>query len=236
MKTIAMISSKGGSGKTTLAIHLALAASVAGHQAVIADLDPMENAVAWRNERPASADLPTVLPIRTLPETWDENSVLPTPSRQQKTSDAITQVINEAKLRKAEFVVLDTPSRDPVIIRLAAKTADVVLIPSRVGSEHDLDGLELTLSLIRDSRKPTYVIANAVSGTRGFTADASKKLSETGAWVAPHYLTDRAAFAVGIDDRAQVESHPAGQEIQALYVWLCNVLGLPPSGNVHRAA
>jgi len=237
MKTIAMISSKGGAGKTTLAIHLALAASAAGHQAVIADLDPLENAVAWRNGAPAAADLPTVLPIRPVPETWDENSVLRTPSRQQKTAAAIAKVIDEAKLQKAEFLVLDTPTRDPVIVTLAAKTADVVLIPSRVGSEHDLEELELTLSLVRDSRKPAYVIPNAVSAISGFTADASNRLSATGAWVAPHYLMNRAAFAGGRDiDWARLASHDAGREIEALYRWLCDVLGMPPRREAQKVA
>jgi cellulose biosynthesis protein BcsQ len=40
MKTIAIASQKGGTGKTTTAVHLATAATLAGFDAVVIDLDP----------------------------------------------------------------------------------------------------------------------------------------------------------------------------------------------------
>ena len=47
MKTIAIISQKGGAGKTTLSVHLATAAALAGHNAAIIDLDPQGTAASW---------------------------------------------------------------------------------------------------------------------------------------------------------------------------------------------
>ena len=51
MTTIAILSQKGGAGKTTLAINLAGAAEAAGHQVVIIDLDPQASAKAWYDRR-----------------------------------------------------------------------------------------------------------------------------------------------------------------------------------------
>ncbi|PZU79328.1 MAG: chromosome partitioning protein ParA, partial [Sphingomonas sp.] len=47
MPTIAVISQKGGAGKTTLAIHLAAAAHEAGRVALIVDTDPQATASQW---------------------------------------------------------------------------------------------------------------------------------------------------------------------------------------------
>ena len=51
MKTIAMLSQKGGAGKTTLAIHLAVAANAAKRPAVIVDLDAQASATSWKDLR-----------------------------------------------------------------------------------------------------------------------------------------------------------------------------------------
>ena len=51
MHTIAVISQKGGVGKTTLAIHLAVAAERAGKTTVLVDLDPQASAATWKDLR-----------------------------------------------------------------------------------------------------------------------------------------------------------------------------------------
>ena len=43
----ACVSQKGGAGKTTLVLHLAVAAYLAGYEAVIIDLDPQGTVEAW---------------------------------------------------------------------------------------------------------------------------------------------------------------------------------------------
>ena len=47
MKIIAVLSQKGGSGKTTLSINLAIAAAKAGKQVVLIDIDPQQSAARW---------------------------------------------------------------------------------------------------------------------------------------------------------------------------------------------
>ncbi|MES2032827.1 MAG: ParA family protein, partial [Pseudomonadota bacterium] len=52
MRTLAILSRKGGTGKTTLALHLAVAARSAGLATVVADLDRQQSASDWRRLRP----------------------------------------------------------------------------------------------------------------------------------------------------------------------------------------
>ena len=55
MKTLAILSRKGGTGKTTLAVHLSVAATLAGHTTVLIDLDPQASACKWSDIRQADS-------------------------------------------------------------------------------------------------------------------------------------------------------------------------------------
>lgn len=68
MKTIAIVSQKGGAGKTTLALHLATAAEAAGLPAAIIDLDPQASAAGWGDSRQGEAPVVVALPHTRLPQ------------------------------------------------------------------------------------------------------------------------------------------------------------------------
>jgi len=57
----AILSQKGGSGRTTLTLHLAVAALYDGQSVAIIDLDPQASAAGWKDSRPG--DDPVVVPI-----------------------------------------------------------------------------------------------------------------------------------------------------------------------------
>ncbi len=54
MNVIAFLSQKGGSGKTTLVVHTAVAAYEAGCRVVVVDTDPQKSASTWRDARGAA--------------------------------------------------------------------------------------------------------------------------------------------------------------------------------------
>jgi len=51
MKTVAILSQKGGTGKTTLALHLAVAAERRDISVAVIDLDPQASAAEWKDSR-----------------------------------------------------------------------------------------------------------------------------------------------------------------------------------------
>lgn len=215
MKTVAIVSQKGGSGKTTLAVHLATAAAAAGHTTAIIDLDPQATATSWGDDR---ANGPEVI------------------SGQAVRLPALVQTAQE---NGASFLVLDTAPNADQTASLAARAADLVLIPCRP-ARFDLEAIETTLLLTRAAGKPAYVVLNAVPPRGDIAKEATDGLAAQGAQIAPHQLGHRAAFAHGvIDGRTAQEFEPQGKaasEIQALYTWLCGVVDMPTIGHARKAA
>jgi chromosome partitioning protein len=216
MKIVAIISQKGGAGKTTLAVHLAAAAAAAGHSTAIIDLDPQATAASWSDRRTAEA-----------PEVISGQAT------------RLPALVNAARQNGANFLVLDTAPNADQVVSLAARAADLVLIPCRAAA-FDLEAIETTLMLAKAAMKPAYVVLNAVPPRSGIGKEAADGLASKGVAVAPQQITHRAAFAHGvIDGRTAQEFEPHGkaaEEVAALYTWLCGIVDMPTHGRAPVAA
>lgn len=216
MKIVAIISQKGGAGKTTLAVHLATAAAAAGHSAAVIDLDPQATAASWGDRRTAA-----------VPEVISGQAA------------RLPALVSAARQNDADFLVLDTAPNADQVVSLAARAADLVLIPCRPAA-FDLEAIETTLMLARATTKPAYVVLNAVPPRSGIGREAAEGLAARGAQVAPCQLTHRAAFAHGVIDRRPAqEFEPQGkaaEEVDVLYRWLCGVMDMPTCGRDRKAA
>ena len=123
MKTVAILAQKGGVGKTTLAVHLAVASSRRRNTAII-DLDPQASAARWADRR--SAETPVVLSAHA--------SRLPQEKERVRAADG-------------ELLVVDTAPHSSSAALAAAKAADLILIPCRPAIL-DLEAVASTLSLV----------------------------------------------------------------------------------------
>jgi chromosome partitioning protein len=201
MPTIAIVSQKGGSGKTTLAVHLATRAAQAGSQSCIVDTDPQASAAAWSDWR--GDFLPVVV---TSP-----------PARLGRT-------IEGARKQGMDFVVIDTPPHADAAAREAIKAADIVLIPTRLRA-FDLAALEPIVDLVAMAKTPAFVVFNAVpSGAKLLTAEAEQVAKGLGLAICPVQLGERAAFhrssAKG-ETAAEVDPEgKAAKEVEKLWKWL----------------
>ena len=106
MYTVAVISEKGGVGKTTIALSLGVSASRKGNPVAVFDVDPQSTAGQWSDRR--SAEMPVVISTQAA---------------------RLGAAIQRAQVQGVGFVVIDTPARSGTESVEAARHANLVLIP-----------------------------------------------------------------------------------------------------------
>ncbi len=203
MRIIVLASQKGGSGKTTVAAHLAVALERAGQgPAVLIDTDPQGSLSRWWNKREAPSPAFADVSVRQLPEKLAALK-----------SDGFT------------WCIIDTPPADSIQNSKVIAEADLVLIPTRP-SPHDLDALGATLELCQASKRRHVFVVNAAKGNASITVQTVTALSEHGQ-VAPAVVADRVLFASSmIDGRTVFEVDPSGrgaEEMAALWKFVNSV-------------
>lgn len=217
MRTVAVISQKGGAGKTTLALHIAVAAELAGYSAILIDMDPQGTAEAWSEWRKEAP--PMVVPAKTA---------------------TLGRTLERSAGYGAEFAVIDTPPLAEAEARAAAKAADLVLVPCRPNA-FDLHSIRTTTDLTRFAAKPAFVVFNAgPAAAARLYAETTELVKEIGMKVAPVRLSERATFrhSSGSGQAAQ-ETEPQGKaaaEVDILWRWICQQVNMPPRERANTPA
>jgi chromosome partitioning protein len=200
MKTIALVTQKGGSGKSTIAVHLAVAAIRQGVLAAIIDLDPQGSASLWAQRR-GNDDL-AVVAARPA---------------------ELPGLLANARSQKADLVLIDTAGRDDVTVDAVIQLADIVLIPCRP-SLYDIGASAATADKVRRAggKKAAFVL-NGVPPTGSREAEAREALGDA-LPIAPVSIHNRVAYSDALNDGRSVEeldSHSkAAEEIRTLYNWI----------------
>lgn len=168
MHMIAIVSRKGGAGKTTIAVNLAAAAEQAGRRAAILDLDPQASAAGWFDIR--GHDRPEV------------RICLP-----HRLSHGLAEIAG------CDLAIIDTAPHAESGALAAARAADLVLIPCRPAT-FDLLALNAALDIADIAGTRALAVLNAVP-PRGRSAEQARAaLAGTGIAVAAPMLTHRQAF------------------------------------------
>jgi chromosome partitioning protein len=213
-KILAIISEKGGAGKTIISVNLAVAAEALGLATAIFDLDPRANSTVWGDARPEK--IPAVVPAQ---------------------APRLTRLLEQARQNDADLVIIDTPGNAPDIGAAAAAQADAILIPCRpVGP--DLISIAVSVKLAQASGKPTFVVINAAPAQGVETAEAIATITAAGVEVCPIVLQARKPFASRFHEGLTApEIDPRGKaaaEIQALLLWICEKVGMVTSKQVTK--
>lgn len=200
MKTIAIISQKGGAGKTTVAIHLAVAAERRGMNTAIFDLDPQASAASWSDKR---------------------NS--PSPAVVSAQAARLPSLLEQAAAQSADLVIIDSAPNADAASLAAARVADLILIPCRP-SAFDLNAIGTTLNLAAVAGKLAFVLLNAVPAQGKVGEEARNALESGGVSVADPVLHQLVAYSHAVNDgRSAQEFDPkskAAAEIDALFGWV----------------
>ncbi len=207
MFKIAIIGQKGGDGKTTVALGLAVAAAEAKRDVAIIDLDPQANAANWKDRR--AADNPAVISAQV---------------------SRLKQTIQTAQEYGADLVLIDTPGRSDSAAIEAARVADLVLIPVRP-QIFGLETLKGVRDLLRVAGDPlAYVVVNGIHPQATKGAETAKTLIETtfGLKVAPVHLCQRGGYAEApTTGKTAQELDPDGKaavELRRLYMFTNELL------------
>lgn len=200
MKTIVIANQKGGSGKSTITVHLAAAAELAGNgPVVISDTDPQGTAADWFNQRKkAGIEAPRYSAL-TLSDLKGRVKAL---------SDA-----------GASYLFIDTaPSIGAVNADLFA-LADLILIPLNP-TPADLRALVKGLPLVRQSGKPFQFVLTRVRPNLRNNDGAAVALNALGLVLSTR-MHERVIYAETFaHGKTALETDPKGtaaQELTALW-------------------
>ena len=206
VKILSVISQKGGSGKTTLALHLAVASSQERDTAVI-DLDPQASSTRWSDRR--TSEIPPVISAHA--------SRLP---------HVLVQV-KEAESPGGALVILDTAPHSDSTALDAAKVSDLVLIPCRPAIL-DLEAVSTSFDLVQATGTPVFVVLNGVAPQGREADDAAAAIAGLGIDVAPTRLVNRVAYArslvTGLTSQEFQPKGKAAKEVSDLNAFTCAYL------------
>jgi chromosome partitioning protein len=198
---ITLAQQKGGSGKTTIAAHLAVAFSRRGKTVAVLDIDPQGSLGEWFERREAKlGEGETGLAFRTA-SGWGAR--------------------REARnlVRDYDVVVIDTPPKSDMELRSAFEVADLVAVPLQP-SPVDIWASDPTLQTIAKEGARSLLVVNRALRRALLTAEMIARIGALGHAVAASQLGNRIAFAASMGEgRTVLETAPgslAAEEAEAL--------------------
>ena len=206
MKTLSILSRKGGTGKTSIAVHLAVAAELAGQTTLLIDMDPQASAIHWADKR--EAETPVVISTH---------------------ASRLPDLLKKAEASGVDLAIIDTAAHAETSALAAARAATLALIPCRPASL-DLLAIGATVDVVKLAKVPAQVIFNGTPARGRLTDEARGAVEAYDVPCVPCSLGHRMAFVHALIDGLTVqESEPRGKasgEVRSLYKYIANEMGV----------
>lgn len=203
MKILTLAAQKGGAGKTTLAVHLAVQAHRAGERVVLVDTDPQGSASAWARAR--GDDAPLIVAA---------------------TSSQLNDVVTASRNDGMTLIIIDTPPHAAPGAAAASTLADLVLVPVRP-TAFDLAASGASAKIARTAKRAAFVLSACPSRAPEIM-EARKALEGQGLPVLNTEIGERRAYSRAVaSGRAVAEFEPSGaaaNEISQLWLEIQRVM------------
>lgn len=194
---LGVTNAKGGSGKTTLAVHLARAIQKTGDTVLLLDTDPQGSAYAWQSKRTEDGHVPVVHADR----------------------DNVEQAIEETQ-KDADVIVIDGAAKIEPRTGRIVKASHAVLIPVQP-TPLDTWGVEQVVIAVRQSDTPAAFVITQQKPRTNLASQVADGLEE--AYELPVFesrISHRVAYAESMfDGRTALDTGGAGKakaEIESL--------------------
>lgn len=210
MYVLALVAQKGGSGKSTMAIHLAVEGYRRGLKTLLIDIDTQASAAKIMDRR--GDDPPDVA---------------------TEAAGRLEKAIEAARAAGYEFVVVDTAPQADRAAAQAAKVADLVLSPVQP-SIVDLDAVDATIDVCRLANAPMLFALNRVPAQGQEITGTVEAIRKRGVQVSSVRWGERKAFRYpfmkGLTAQEVEPSSKAAGEVRGLF----DALRIPTVTPVHR--
>ena len=203
---IAVMSQKGGTGKTNISTNLAVAAELNGLTTLLLDLDPQTSTSSWGDLRKSKE--PTII---------------------DTSATRLSHRLETAESLGADIAILDTPPNADGSIVEVARAADLVLIPCKT-SRADLKAVKASVDIAEIAKTPAHFVLSMVDPRRNLDKQAREALKRYDIPCAPCQICDRAAFIHaynhGLGAMEYEPKSKASLEVQELYAYIANEIRL----------
>jgi chromosome partitioning protein len=206
-KLLTVASAKGGSGKTTTARNLAVAAVHAGLQVGLVDFDPQRTLLRWLSRRPDGA-----------------------PSIQAFPPVDLADATQMSHIENLNLVVIDTPpgiEGETAGVRALIRASDFVLVPTQQQTE-DIESTIAWMGFLRDDGVRAAFLLNATSRRARSFERAKRRLLKAGFLVPvdiPRYEDIPSTTDVGLGV-IEVKGGKGAEDYAAVWDYIRRELGI----------